>query len=192
MPFERLTAAEIRRQFPQFVFDDDLHAIWQADGGVLASRKANAAHRRLAKRNGARLVDNAPVKSTRQINGGYEIKAGEQIFEGEKLVVAAGPWTNLILSHFGLHLPLAVTHEQVSYFTPLSADAFVPKRFPVWIWMILDNYYAFPVYGETESRSRRIAFPVSIRTSAISSPMNTTKFWCGISCSGIFPWLQVH
>lgn len=149
VPFEMFSAAEVHRNFPQFVLDDNVHAIWQRDGGLLASRKANGAHRRLATRNGAMLMDNAPTSAIRQINGGYEVEAGGLVFEAEKLVIAAGPWTNKILAHFGMQLPLAVTHEQVSYFKPLSADAFVPEQFPVWIWMILDNYYGFPIYGES-------------------------------------------
>lgn len=148
VPFEIFSAFEVQRYFPQFVIDDSVQAIWQRDGGLLASRKANAVHRRLAARNGALLMDKAPINAIRQINGGYEVEVSGQVFEAEKLIIAAGPWTNKILAHFGLHLPLAVTHEQVSYFKPLSADAFVPEQFPVWIWMILDNYYGFPIYGE--------------------------------------------
>lgn len=147
VPFERLDAVEMAKRFPQFRFPDDIHGIYQPDGGLVGAIKANDAHRRMARRNGAALLDNMPVTSIRQVNGGYRVVAGGREFEGEKLVIAAGPWTNEVLKHFGFQLPLQVTHEQVSYFSSPHLDEFRPDRFPVWIWMILDNFYGFPVYG---------------------------------------------
>lgn len=147
VPFERLEAAELARRFPQFRLSDDIHALYQPDGGLVGAIKANEAHRRMARRNGATLLDEMPVTSIRQINGGYRVTAGGREFEGRKLVVAAGPWTNRILQHFGFQVPLQVTHEQVTYFSSPHLDEFRPDRFPVWIWMILDNFYGFPVYG---------------------------------------------
>lgn len=147
VPFERLDAVEMAKRFPQFRFPDDIHGIYQPDGGLVGAIKANDAHRRMARRNGATLLDNMPVTSIRQVNGGYRVVAGGREFEGEKLVIAAGPWTNEVLKHFGFQLPLQVTHEQVSYFSSPHLDEFRPDRFPVWIWMILDNFYGFPVYG---------------------------------------------
>ena len=147
VPFERLDAVEMAKRFPQFRFPDDIHGIYQPDGGLVGAIKANDAHRRMARHNGATLLDNMPVTSIRQVNGGYRVVAGGREFEGEKLVIAAGPWTNEVLKHFGFQLPLQVTHEQVSYFSSPHLDEFRPDRFPVWIWMILDNFYGFPVYG---------------------------------------------
>jgi sarcosine oxidase len=147
VPYDILDAAELRRRFPQFRFDGDIHAVYQPDGGLVGAIKANEAHRRLALRNGATLLDNMPVKHIRRVNGGYEISAGGRTFSAEKIVVAGGPWTNRLLAHFGLELPLKVTHEQVTYVDSPHLEEFSPDRFPVWIWMIHDNYYGFPVYG---------------------------------------------
>ncbi|MFO0992899.1 MAG: N-methyl-L-tryptophan oxidase [Hyphomicrobiales bacterium] len=147
VPFEILDNAQLRRRFPQFRFSDDIHGVYQPDGGLVGAIKANAAHRRMAQQNGATLIDNMPVSKIRQSGGGYEIVAGGRTFSCEKLVIAAGPWTNRMLAHFGFELPLRVTHEQVTYFASPNLAEFTPDRFPVWIWMILDNYYGFPVYG---------------------------------------------
>lgn len=147
VPFERLDPVQIARRFPQFRFGDDIHAVYQPDGGFVAAIRANEAHRRMALRNGATLLDNRPVEVIRQVNGGYEVTAGGQVFEAEKLVVAAGPWTNRMLAHLGHSVPLKVTHEQVTYFASPHLEEFRPDRFPVWIWMILDNFYGFPVFG---------------------------------------------
>jgi sarcosine oxidase len=147
VPFEILDNAQLRRRFPEFRFGDDIHGVYQPDGGLVGAMKANAAHRRMAQLNGATLIDNMPVSSIIQTGGGYEIVAGGRTFSCEKLVIAAGPWTNRMLAYFGFELPLRVTHEQVTYFASPNLAEFTPDRFPVWIWMILDNFYGFPVYG---------------------------------------------
>ncbi|MBL8908402.1 MAG: N-methyl-L-tryptophan oxidase [Rhizobiales bacterium] len=147
VPFEILDNVQLRRRFPEFRFGDDIHGVYQPDGGLAGAIRANAAHRRMAQQNGAALIDNMPVSSIKQTAGGYEIVAGGRTFSAEKLVIAAGPWTNRMLAHFGFELPLRVTHEQVTYFASPNLGEFTPDRFPVWIWMILDNYYGFPVYG---------------------------------------------
>lgn len=145
--FERLDNVELARRFPQFRFGDDVHAVYQPDGGLVGATKANGLHRRLAQRNGATLLDNMPVTRIRRSGGDYEIVAGGRTFTARHIVVAAGPWTNGVLAHFGLHLPLTITQEQVTYIRSADLEEFRPERFPVWIWMIMDNYYGFPVYG---------------------------------------------
>ena len=147
VPFETLDAGEVRRRFPQFRFGDDIHAVYQPDGGLVGATRANDVHRRLARQNGATLVDDMPVAGIRQVNGGYEIAAGGRTIGAEKIVVAGGPWTNRLLAHFGVEIPLMVTHEQVTYVDSPNLADFTPDRFPVWIWMIHDNFYGFPVYG---------------------------------------------
>ncbi len=147
VPFDCLDHREVMKRFPQFVVDDAIRGVYQPQGGLVGAIAANEAHRRMATQNGAVLLDNRPVTSIRPMENAYEVVAGGQVFQGGKLVIAAGPWTNQVLAHFGLSLPLTVTHEQVSYFASPHLDDFMPERFPVWIWMILDNYYGFPVYG---------------------------------------------
>lgn len=147
VPFEILDAGAIRKRFLEFRFDDDIHAVYQPDGGLVGATRANAMHRRLARQNGATLIDNSPVTGIRRINGGYELTAGGRPFAAEKIVVAGGPWTNRLLAHFGVQIPLLVTHEQVTYVGGPNLESFAPERFPVWIWMIHDNFYGFPVHG---------------------------------------------
>lgn len=147
VPFETLDHSEVMRRFPPFVLDDSVHAVYQPDGGLVGAMAANDTHRRMAERNGATLLDNRPITGLREIDGGYEVIAGGETYRAEKLAIAAGPWTNRLLAHFGLSVPLKVTHEQVSYFASPHLQDFAPDRFPIWIWMILDNFYGFPVYG---------------------------------------------
>jgi sarcosine oxidase len=115
--------------------------------------RGNAAHVRLAEAHGATLRDRAPVERLRPVNGEIEVIAGGTTYRCRRLVVAAGAWSNGALTHFGMHLPLRVTKEQVTYFaTPHQAE-FQPDRFPVWIWMDDPCFYGFPIFGEAGTKA---------------------------------------
>jgi sarcosine oxidase len=148
VPYERLDAGEIMRRWPQWRLDDDIHGLFQADGGIAMAARGNAAHQRMARAHGATLLDRTPVDGIRPVRGEVEVLAGGRAYRCRRLVIAAGPWSNQALLPFGVRLPLRVTQEQVTYFTSPRPDDFGPERFPVWIWMDDPCYYGFPVFGE--------------------------------------------
>jgi sarcosine oxidase len=148
VPYEHLDAAEIRRRWPQFTVTDDIHGLFQPESGIAMAARGNAAHVRMARAHGATLRDQAPVERIRPTAGEMEVVAGGIAYRCRKLVIAAGAWSNGALTHFGMHLPLRVTKEQVTYFaTPHQAD-FQPDRFPIWIWMDDPCFYGVPAFGE--------------------------------------------
>jgi len=148
VPYERLDAGEIMRRWPQWRLDDDIHGLFQAEGGIAMAARGNAAHQRMARAHGATLLDRTPVDGMRPLDGEIEVLAGGRGYRCRRLVIAAGPWSNLALAPLGVHLPLRITQEQVTYFASPHADDFRPERFPVWIWMDDPCYYGFPVFGE--------------------------------------------
>jgi sarcosine oxidase len=148
IPFERLEASEIRRRWPAFDLPDTVWGLYQADGGLVAAAKGNAAHQESARRRGAAIVESAPVTAARVEDGEVEITAGGKTYGCRRLVVASGAWSNAVLGHFGMHLPLTVTREQVVYYAAPDLAPFALDRFPVWIWMDEPSFYGFPVYGE--------------------------------------------
>ena len=156
--YELWDAGETMRRFPQFRLPDDVHALFQRQGGLVAAMKATAAHQRLARQRGAVLLDNQPVRSITETGGEYVIETQDHTFRCEKLVIAAGPWTNRILSMLGTSLPLTVTIEQVTYYDSPDPAAFMPGRFPVWMWMIDANYYGFPTYGAAGPKASKDRF----------------------------------
>ena len=62
-------------------------------------------------------------------------------------MVTADAWVNDVLGHLGLHLPVEVTLEQVTYFAA-RAPRRVRAGLPLWIWMDDPSFYGFPTYGE--------------------------------------------
>ena len=149
VPFELLDADEIRRRWPQWRLDDGVTGMFQAQGGLADPNRGNAAHQRLARANGATLLDRTPVLAIRDAGGGeLEVETADGVHRTGRVVLTADAWTNRLLASFDRELPLTVTKEQVTYFACPDPAAFAPDRFPVWIWMDVPSFYGFPTYGE--------------------------------------------
>jgi len=148
VPFEELTAEEVRRRWPQWKLGDDVSALYQDRSGIAMASRANATHRRLAREQGATVIENVEVTSIQETGAEVEVVAGGTSHRAEKVVIAAGAWTNRLLAHLGVELPLEVTQEQVVYLKPTDPLSFHPSRFPIWIWMNEPSFYGFPIVGE--------------------------------------------
>ncbi len=148
VPYERLEAREIMRRWPPFQLSDDVQGLFQPDSGIAMAARGNAAHVRLARAHGATLKDMVSVTDIRPGGGEVVVEAGGERYRCRRLILTAGAWSNRALAPFGLHLPLCVTQEQVTYFASRHAELFAPDRFPVWIWMDDPCFYGFPTFGE--------------------------------------------
>jgi len=148
VPFEELTAEEVRRRWPQWKLGDDVSALYQDRSGIVMASRANATHRRLAREQGATVIENVEVTSIQETGAEVEVVAGGTSHRAEKVVIAAGAWTNRLLAHLGVEFPLEVTQEQVVYLKPTDPLSFHPSRFPIWIWMNEPSFYGFPIFGE--------------------------------------------
>ncbi|HEX2183455.1 MAG TPA: N-methyl-L-tryptophan oxidase [Rubrobacteraceae bacterium] len=153
--YEELSAGEVMRRFPQFRLDDGVRGVYQEDAGLVDAGKANATHVSLARARGATVLDNTPVRSVRAVDDGVEIATDAGTFSGRRLVVTAGAWTNKVLRHVGVEIPLTCTQEQVTYFRAPDLEEFSPGRFPVWIWHggPESSFYGVPVYGEPATKA---------------------------------------
>jgi hypothetical protein len=136
-------------RFPQFRLDDNVRGVYQEDAGLVDAGRANATHVSLARNWGATILDNTPVRTIRVVGDGVEVVTGRGTFSGRRLVVAAGAWTNRVLRHVGVELPITCTQEQVTYFRAPRLEEFSLKRFPIWIWHggLEETFYGLPVYG---------------------------------------------
>jgi sarcosine oxidase len=147
--FEELDAGEIMRRWPPWTLSGDVRGLFQADAGLCAASRCNAAHRRLAREEGADIRDRSPVTAIRAGSGEIELETAAGRVRCETLVVAVDSWTNQVLGMLGERpLPLTMTKEQVVYFAVPDAGRFSPDRFPIWIWMDDPCFYGFPAFGE--------------------------------------------
>jgi sarcosine oxidase len=150
--YEWLDAAETMRRWPQWRLDADVRVMFQEATGIVAAARANAAHRRLAIRLGATLLEEARVTEIREAGGLYELATERGTFRAERVILAADAWTNEILGQLWRPINLTVTQEQVHYYASRDVEAFAPERFPVWIWMGDPSFYGFPAFGEAGAK----------------------------------------
>ncbi len=151
--YERLEAGEIMRRWPQWRLRDDVHGLFQEQGGIAMAARGNAAHVRMARAHGATLRDRTPVQEIRPSAGEVEVRTPDATYRCRRLVVTAGAWSNRVLAPVDLDLPLRVTKEQVTYFASPNLADFQPERFPVWIWMDDPCFYGFPAFGEAGTKA---------------------------------------
>jgi sarcosine oxidase len=155
IPYEELSAQEVMERFPQFRLDENVRGVYQEDAGLVDAGRANATHVALARSRGAEILENTPVRSIRVVDDGVEVATDKRIFSGRRLILAAGAWTNEILRHVGVALPITCTQEQVTYFRAPNLEEFSPGRFPVWIWHggPESSFYGVPVYGTPATKA---------------------------------------
>ncbi|NJN44688.1 MAG: FAD-dependent oxidoreductase [Anaerolineae bacterium] len=148
VPFEILSPVETMRRWSQFHLPEGTTTLYQAESGLASPNIGNCRPYKMAKAYGATIRDNAPITNIRPIKNEIEVEAGGEVYRCQTLILAPGAWTNHALAHFGLHLPLEITQEQVTYYASPDITQFSPERFPIWIWMDEPCFYGFPVFGE--------------------------------------------
>jgi len=153
IPFEDLGGEELMARWPQFRLDPGLRALVQPDGGILDIRKAGAVHRALARARGATVLGDTPVTAIRPGADGVVLETPAGAVHAERVVLCAGAWNRGLLAGLGVHWPILLTQEQVTYYATANLRAFAPDRFPIWIWHGDEEYYGFPVFGEVATKA---------------------------------------
>jgi len=134
LSFERLTAAEAARRFPQVAFDGIEWAIVEKDAGYLTARRAceavldgfvseggeyRQASAQPGRIDGGRLADVG-------LSGGDRLSADAYVF-------ACGPWLGRVFPDVLGDL-IRPTRQEVFFFgTPAGDSRFSEESFPVWI-----------------------------------------------------------
>jgi sarcosine oxidase len=152
--YEVMDGAELAARWPQWRVGKETVALYQADSGLLDIRRANSAHISRARALGVTFMDRTPARAVTAAADHVEVHAGDQVYRARTLTICAGSWTDTLLAGLGVHVPLVLSQEQVSYFAAPDLRPFAPDQFPVWIFhgAVFDgeetSYYGFPVYGE--------------------------------------------
>jgi len=151
VPFEEFNSIEAMKRWPQFKLDSDEKVVFQADGGIVEAWKGNALHVNLARAHGAKIMDNTKILKIEAINNsqGVRVYTSKGEFKAKKLVISCGAWTNKLLAHLNMRIPVNVTKEQVTFFATPHIKKFTPNNFPVWIHYTKtgENTYGIPVFG---------------------------------------------
>ncbi|XP_064640407.1 monomeric sarcosine oxidase-like isoform X2 [Lineus longissimus] len=152
--YEKLDGLGIRRYFPQWKFGAEMVGLYQRDGGLVDAASGNAAHIQLARGNGATVIDNCAVTGIRKLGpNNIQVTTNKGEFRCKRVIVTAGAWINDVLGSCGVHLPVTVTQEQVTYYATPHMRDFTKDKFPVFIYHgDSHDLYGLPIYGNTGTK----------------------------------------
>lgn len=157
---ELLSAAELRRRYPQLRPDEGTVALLDHRAGYVDPEASVRAHLQLAAAAGAELHFTEPALSFSVAPGGGQVQVRTERGEytAERLVLTPGPWVPQLLGALGL--PLRVERHVLYWLAPSSGlAAFAPSDFPIYIWERTDgvHFYGFP-YQPGAPEGVKVAF----------------------------------
>ena len=142
-----LTGTEVNARFPGYHLPAASRAVFQPQGGLIASERAIVTHVRLAQAAGAVVQAREPVRAweAHPSGEGVTVWTDKGRYQAARLILSAGPWMADLVP------PLAgrtVAERQVLIWQqPLQPELFTPARFPVFNLQVEEGrYYGFPVY----------------------------------------------
>jgi sarcosine oxidase len=143
---EVLTGRELAARFPGYQLPASHMAVFQAEGGFVASERAVVAHATLAQHEGATIRAREKVLDWEPTASGVRVQTDRGTYEAGRLVVSAGAWVSDFVP--SLHEEAIPERQVLGWFQPEAPELFSPERFPVFN-MIVDEgqFYGFPVWG---------------------------------------------
>ena len=133
LPHEVLETAELRRRYPMFAVEQGTVALWEANAGYLRPEECVRQQLEQAANGGATLHFNQEILrwgATRE--GGVTVETADARYEGDRLVITAGPWAPDVLKEIGL--PLSVTRQVLYWVEPSERpEMFREGRLPIFL-----------------------------------------------------------
>lgn len=147
VPFERLTAAEIRSRFP--VLRPGSHEVFgfEPSGGVVMAERAVRLQLDAARGSGARLHTDEPVTAIEPDDRSVVVRSARRGVRAREVVLCAGAWMPT-LTDDGDRALLSVTRQVVAWFEVDDLEACSVGRLPTVIWAgerIEDYLAVFPI-----------------------------------------------
>ena len=140
-----LSQDEIRERFPAITPLQNDVAVHEELAGFLFPEECIRAQLRVAAENGAELHFGERVVGWNAQPDHVRVTTERATYEGERLVIAAGPWANEALRNL---FPLRVTRQVMTWLNPAGGiEPFLPHHFPVFLCESPENGrlgYGFP------------------------------------------------
>lgn len=145
LPHEVMTGDEVNARFPGYRLPPQTRAVYQPEGGFVASERAIVAHVHAAQAEGAEIHAREQVMSWQTSPAGVTVRTDRGTYNAGRLILAAGAWMGALVPDLAR---LAVPERQVlAWLQPLRQDWFTPERFPVFNLTVEEGrYYGFPVF----------------------------------------------
>jgi sarcosine oxidase len=144
LPHEVLTGAQVNDRFPAYRMPPRVRAVWQPEGGFLASERAIVAHVLAAQAEGADIRARERVLAW-SADGRVRVETDRGSYEAERLVLTAGAWMADLAPELAR---LAQPERQVlAWLQPREPRLFEPERFPVFNMAAHDGrWYGLPIF----------------------------------------------
>jgi sarcosine oxidase len=186
LPHEVLAPAEVARRFPAYRLPPGAMAVFQPDGGFVASEGAIVAHVLGARAAGADIRARERVLSWRAEDGRVVVTSERATYEAERLVLSAGPWMlDLVPALRGFAVP---ERQVLGWFQPIRPALFAPERFPVFN-LTVEEATSTDFRSSASPASSSAAITTSARgrrpTAATGSPGRRMRRCCAPAPSAI-------
>jgi sarcosine oxidase len=143
---EPLDAEAVNRRFPGYRLPAEYGAVYQPDGGFVASERAIVHHVWMAQAHGAEIRAREPMLSWEPTaGGGVRVKTARGTYDAGQLVLSTGAW-------IGEHVPAlkttAIPERQVlGWFQPKRPELYKLGAFPVSNFKSsVGHFYQFPIW----------------------------------------------
>lgn len=158
IPFEKLTANELARRYPQIGLESIAWAMIEPESGILSARRAVQAVVTAAIKSGAEFLQDAVILSrmvASRVKGELDhiVTRTEQRISAAAFVFACGPWLPKLFPDL-LGDSIQPTRQEVYYFGAPAGDLrFASTGMPTWI-DFKDEAYGLP---DIEGRGVKVA-----------------------------------
>ncbi|HSQ24328.1 MAG TPA: N-methyl-L-tryptophan oxidase [Pyrinomonadaceae bacterium] len=158
IPFEKLTANELARRYPQIGLENIAWAMLEPESGVLSARRAVQAVVTAAIKSGAEFLQDAVILSrmvASRVKGELDhiVTRTDQRISAAAFVFACGPWLPKLFPDL-LGDSIRPTRQEVYYFGAPAGDLrFASTGLPTWI-DFKDEAYGLP---DIEGRGVKVA-----------------------------------
>ncbi len=130
LPHDELTLEQMRARFPMLRSPGNMVGLYEPRAGFVLAEATVKASLHAAAKFGAELRERCAVIEWEANGGGVSVTTEQGVFHAERLILAAGPWSNRVIGDLGV--ALSVTRQVMGWFAPNASQSFTLGRFPVW------------------------------------------------------------
>lgn len=142
-----LSGRDVNARFPGYSLPADLAALYQPQGGFVASERAIVAHVQAAQSLGAEIHAREPLLRWQASPGGegVVVTTAQGRYQAAHLILTCGAWMGEVAP---VLKSKAIPERQVlAWLQPRQPELFAPSRFPVFNMQVDEGrYYGLPIY----------------------------------------------
>jgi len=154
LPYELLSAQQVRSRFPAFQLRDDEVGVFESEAGYLVPEACVETHMQVAAEHGATLLFEESLASWHEEEPGVVVVTTESgnKYRAKKVILSVGAWAeDIYAKDIKQVLPLHVVRRVLFWYEPSEAAAAAAtnlfSKLPIYIWEIENggSFYGFPL-----------------------------------------------